>query len=331
MAVANVNSSTKQREEWIDILRALAMFLVVLGHVSGNKTFYTIFNPIKMPLFYILSGYFVNLNKKPGKFISDILYRLIIPWLVFSLLPLHLMGYAVKGNWAEALSYAKDFLLGYKHWFITSFIITQLLVYCLFHLFKKKDAFIAGACVILFFVGIALKDVAFFEIWAMNTALSGTLFLFLGVLLHKYKDKWIVFTKKYTWIVAAVILYVGLIVLSFIVYPGESMDFHNVYYYNWGICLALILIGTFVCISIAMKIKPCFITKYICIFGQNTLVVYLMHNFVAGKIKAVATKIPCFSSFAGYIVIAVATCLICTLISVFCGKFFPILVGKRKK
>ena len=48
----------KSRKDWIDALRALAIILVVLGHQLRGVAEYFIFtSPIKMPLFFAISGY----------------------------------------------------------------------------------------------------------------------------------------------------------------------------------------------------------------------------------------------------------------------------------
>ena len=49
------------RKHWVDALRALAILLVVLGHQLKDMTEYFIFtSPIKMPLFFAISGYLFN-------------------------------------------------------------------------------------------------------------------------------------------------------------------------------------------------------------------------------------------------------------------------------
>ena len=64
----------KIRLEWIDVLRALAILLVVYGHritylkndVDGFWFYeaYSVFlNPIKMPLFFALSGYLFRIRQ----------------------------------------------------------------------------------------------------------------------------------------------------------------------------------------------------------------------------------------------------------------------------
>lgn len=51
----------KKRLDWIDALRALAIFLVILGHCAPNCYTYFLFtSPLKMPLFFVITGFVFN-------------------------------------------------------------------------------------------------------------------------------------------------------------------------------------------------------------------------------------------------------------------------------
>ena len=150
-----------------------------------------------MPLFYFIFGIFVGLNKDFKTFIKDLANRLIVPWIVFSLFPFYAISYALSGNWDKTLSYVKDFLLGQSYWFITSFIITNILCYILFHILRKHEILILLVSLGCFFLGIMLKDVALFNIWTMDTALTGVIFVLAGKFFYNHKsvimDKYILF------------------------------------------------------------------------------------------------------------------------------------------
>ena len=59
---------TKARIEFIDIIKALAIILVVIGHTSPNRTeilpYKSIIYAFHMPLFFILSGIFVATRRE---------------------------------------------------------------------------------------------------------------------------------------------------------------------------------------------------------------------------------------------------------------------------
>ena len=59
----------------IDALRGLAMLLVVFGHsTKGLYPFYVFTSPVKMPLFFALSGYLMNVDREEGSFLKNIFF-----------------------------------------------------------------------------------------------------------------------------------------------------------------------------------------------------------------------------------------------------------------
>ena len=56
---------TKQRIQWIDVAKGLAILIVVLGHCIGNLTdpVNKIILAFHMPLFFFLSGYCVKVSE----------------------------------------------------------------------------------------------------------------------------------------------------------------------------------------------------------------------------------------------------------------------------
>ena len=330
----SVGVKSIKREEWIDLLRAFAMFMVVFAHTINSDRFYQLFAPVIMPLFYFLSGFFLGFKKDFVSYIKGIIYRMVLPMFVFSAFPLFVVKYAVLGSSQEALAYIKSFLLGFEVWFIPSFMITQVLCYGLYHLLKKNELLVFVVSVGCFFLGILLRDVSVLDIWSMNTALTGVFFAMSGKLFFVHRD---VIISKYiskTWVFAiALLLYCVMIGLTLRFYPDEAMSFHHMYYYNIPICLILIISSFTVCIFIALKIKPNVLTKYVTIMGQNTLVIYLASGIVAIVLfkvfGVIGLKTKGFNLVESLIV-SIIECVVCTIISVICGKVCPILIGKKK-
>ena len=68
----------KNRVEYIDIARGIAIILMIIGHVTQNVIFRNIIFSFHMPLFIIVSGYFYK--DKPLKYvIKKLMIKLIIP------------------------------------------------------------------------------------------------------------------------------------------------------------------------------------------------------------------------------------------------------------
>lgn len=86
----------KQRIEYFDVLKGIAIFLVVMGHVITYGVYridasvaFRIIGSVHMPLFFFISGYF-TVRRKEGRFVSPSLWKrflqLMLPMLVFTTL-----------------------------------------------------------------------------------------------------------------------------------------------------------------------------------------------------------------------------------------------------
>ena len=76
----------RERKEWIDIARAIAIFLVVLSHVErkGMITDYTAAGGVAV--FFLLSGYVYRAGEKAGEFWKKKAARIVIPYLIVGLI-----------------------------------------------------------------------------------------------------------------------------------------------------------------------------------------------------------------------------------------------------
>ena len=74
------NKSSSVRYVWIDILRAIGMFLILWGHFfpHQNEFIYS----CTVPLFFIISGYLHRNNSNWHTYFSKIIKSLLIPYLV---------------------------------------------------------------------------------------------------------------------------------------------------------------------------------------------------------------------------------------------------------
>lgn len=77
----------KKRIEWVDVLKGIAIILVVIGHNSDRDhlRFYWIYG-FHMPLFFFLSGYVFHMKTGVdfNTFVSKKFQSLIVPYIVFS-------------------------------------------------------------------------------------------------------------------------------------------------------------------------------------------------------------------------------------------------------
>lgn len=89
-----MNSSTS-RIDYIDVVKFLGVFAIYLGHLANSAgILYPFVFKYHVPLFFFISGFTVNLEKKRNfpQYLSSKIKTLIIPWAFFALFSLLIRG-----------------------------------------------------------------------------------------------------------------------------------------------------------------------------------------------------------------------------------------------
>lgn len=126
-----MNITTSERIVWLDIAKALAIILMVLGHTSIPLTISNFIYAFHMPLFFIASGWTTNWGKYGlGEFFNRRVNTLLIPFIIYSAFVLTIMilhGWDTIGEWL-----IKGWGDGYALWFIPILFIATIIVKCLY-------------------------------------------------------------------------------------------------------------------------------------------------------------------------------------------------------
>ena len=132
------------RDLKVDILRGILIILVVIAHYNREFPHDIIFL-FHMPLFFIVSGYLVTLDRiSDNGFIKKKIKSLMIPYFSYLTLDLLLV------QKAKMLDFLKDFLWGGRliggvYWYVTCYLFTLL---C-FTLIIKNSTEKVAKCLIL--------------------------------------------------------------------------------------------------------------------------------------------------------------------------------------
>lgn len=323
----------ENRAEWVDVLRGIAVFLVVLGHIFVRYPFHLIVNPIKMPIIYFIAGYVASFSKPLKQIAMNRFKQLFIPLLVFSLFPLRILYYLfITKSTASLLNYLYQFSVGKINWFIYSFFISSVLFAAAFKLVKGNKAAFGGICLAFFIVGILTKDIPVMDIWCINTALTGMLFMYCGFLMKNHQVY--AFDSKIIVSLNAIV-YIVLIWVSYQFYNGMELNFHTCEYYNIVICLCLFFTGVVVCrfaaIQFCSKCQGC-LKRFLVQFGQNTIVVYLIAPYYSAAVYY-GINILLHQQNPGFFlsfIVATVSCILGYYTSLLCKRYFPFLLGIKK-
>lgn len=133
---------SKQRIEYIDLMKGICIILVVIGHTNVPEEFPEVFgvlNVIKigrMPLYFFLSGLFFRTYSGFGDFAVRKFWNLIVPMLVFTVVPVILLrtlspSVALElkvGEIRHPLSFLRYNMFG-PLWFLRALFVALLVMY----------------------------------------------------------------------------------------------------------------------------------------------------------------------------------------------------------
>ncbi|MDD2957057.1 MAG: acyltransferase family protein [Lachnospiraceae bacterium] len=198
------NVDFQKRIEWVDIFKALAIILVVIGHTTGVFNGYIY--QFHMAAFFFISGYTVKIDKDTLlHFIYKKIYSLYLPLFSMVILgqifmtALHYLGmYTMLFN--ENLPYnsfvfvLKEFLLNANNyvwwlgatWFIIVLCLIEILHKIICTLFKNAISvkqFLVSVC--MFLLGYFCVNKGLFGWYCLDLVLIGQFYFYLGIIIRK--------------------------------------------------------------------------------------------------------------------------------------------------
>lgn len=282
--------SYKTRENWLDFLKAFAMFLVVWGHTTGKlRGFIYSFH---MPLFFMISGYLVE-EKLKKDFIREKFKRLIKPYFLYSLI-LIMIGkslYFILGKKSIAL---KELILGMLYgvniknyldyreplWFLLCLFVV-FLIYDLFYKFEIK--------ILSMFISLILGMYFYYKVnyrmpWNFEVAFQGYIYFYIGYMINQKKITKQNKTKQNKIMLICVCIFP----ISYIYNGTIAMDkeFFNNY-------ILSIVTAISVSLFLFLFFKRFFIrnNRFISFFSRNTIIVLVFHRLLDNAFVIVLRKI----------------------------------------
>lgn len=341
---------TSKRINYIDIARAFAIILIVFGHTivhNGNTYWlYKLIYSFHIVLFFIISGYVYKEKKEIKTFIKQKFFSLMVPYFIFSIL--FLIPYFIFGNDVNSainsegkfnlLLLLKEIIYGTgangalkqntSLWFLPALFSTEVFYKVLMKKITKLNPYLKF--LILLLISYLSTKITVIMPWGINTALTLTLFFYLGIVMKKNhtiekisKNKW--------YFLVIIILSISCL---FLYQYNITVSCVNYQYGNYVIFLFISIVISLFILLISYKIKNSKILEFI---GKNTLSILLFHKII---ILIFQTKIPFSKSIlltgTSYkcIIIAIMISILAIVISILIGtiiqKYFPYLYGKKE-
>lgn len=296
------------RLKYIDIVKGIAIFLVVLGHTiePGGFVAKSIFS-FHMPLFFIIAGYLFNFEKYDHnfrEFFRGRIFRLLFPYFVsaFLFFMIYLLYESPKPFIYTPFYVVEDIFKSifisclYGVGAINSFNITPIgplwflpALFCaemLFYLFNKLSNLLnIWFRVILFsvisYIGILIGQKIFLP-WNIDIALAAMIFVFIGYELRKNKilERFSEYRNQilYYCVISAICL------LWFFMSKNSFLSMNDRQYNNYIYAYIAAISASFVIFSICYKIQNLkilsFINNKFSFIGAETLIILVMHSKV---------------------------------------------------
>lgn len=324
-----IKSVEKKRYDWIDALRAIAIIIVMLWHMSNGletQWVYSIFTaPIMIPLFFSITGFVFNDCKGNAKlFYKKLLIQIIIPWLGLALGKAFLIA-VLRESFGYFVEYSIGVLTGANLWYMPCCVISEIIHFYI-RKYASKETYVYIFAVMAMIVGYILAKGDVMNIFCINIALIVQGFYLLG---YMAKTKHSFYECSNRRIIVGILTYFGLCIVSLIFYNHCSMDVHKNDYYNVILCATMIFIGCELCYLVAPRLKK--YPKILTFIGKNTLIFYIFHYDTIKPFEKICIKIgfQCIG-WGGVLMEFMWAVIVCSLIAYFLNRFAPVLIGKKK-
>ena len=343
-----VQIAEKKRLDYIDDAKALAIYLMIVGHLGYCEVADLLIYGFHIPLFFIVSGLFFNPNRSLRENVSKGFKQLIVPYLCFEIINLSIGWvspylHPEKFRGMEGLGILKAALLGIligqdyvtkisflplgPLWFLVALFWDRTLFACLSKLFKNKYILLVVSLIVglgLYF-GLSVNVLPFksagtniFSIRCAAMALPFYAFGYLlkGVDLTRIKNRPLI-------IVLLLVFYV----VSTLYNDGCGID-ELLYGKNMMLYYINAIVGTLAVILFFSLVE---MPEYVHNVGRNTLLILGLSAFPVFAYKLIEMLLwnqTYIHKFYVYLPLSLVCIIVIMPMKKFFDKYLPFALGK---
>lgn len=337
----------KERLGWLDILKCIGMYLVVIAHAEEGfeADWRLVIYSFHMPMFFIISGMgcYLQLSKRTytfEAFVKNKLKTLILPYFVFSFLalPIHRLNFSILSDEKTTVS---ELIFGifYSHqkmvtsttnamWFVPALFLTLIVFYAIRRWARGNQNNLIFMVLIIGAFGCVMsaqKD-DFYMPWHVETVPIALMCVLAGYLFIQHQAVLIQFISNRKIGPAAFIVFV-LIGFYFAKFNSKPVVMMSDQYGQFFMAAGSTICFTAACIILAVYLPELRIFKFI---GRNTMVILAFHapcfRFLERVSEITASLIAEHPIFVGTCVF-VALLPVCWVVE----RFFPFLLGRKRR
>lgn len=296
-----VSEPEQKRLYHIDMLKGIAIILVVLGHNSFNNHITQTIYLFHMPLFFVISGFLESLEKIPfGEYVRKKLRRLIYPYITFGTLIIvyNTLFDVLSGKWSlvKLLKRIAAFVYGNliwennseyigTLWFLTGLFCSGIIAYAIYHISCKNRIKLLLISGILMLTGIGMTMVKNkYQVrlpWCLDVALVGGLFYLAG---YYWRQKW---QEKINKLYQGLLLLItgflfGIANLVYMKMNGYDMLRTDMLQMNYGIIPVYFMSALFISVGFISILKHIYHVRVFFLekMGQVSMLIMIDHIYI---------------------------------------------------
>lgn len=343
------DTSIQGRMAYLDVLKGVAIILVLLGHRGFNSALVQVIYFFHMPLFFFISGYLDKMQTIPTHVTaSKKAKRLLYPYIVFNVLIIayntlfdFIRGEAEIGKLIKRIiaflygNYIWENNIDYigTLWFLVGLFFSVLIANLIYHFSNKSNIRLFICFVSLMLAGeICSYMNVKFDIrlpWCIDVAFIGALFYLFGFYWKKWKQR-----EKYEkcwvgllfFIVGGILGYINLVYMKINNYEMVRSDMLQM---NYGI------LPLFITSALLMSVGSMIIIKKICEkysfkvgahIGQLSLLIMIDHLYVYEIFDIILNRL----GINRWLIFFPITLIVSILLAEIVHKYLPILFEYKK-
>lgn len=313
----------KQRIEWIDWVKTIAIFLIIAGHcnVPGSNFIYV----FSVPCFFILSG-FLSKKEDSSVFWKKTWWNLILPMFLFVILTLilHTLVQFFVGRF-ELISLIKNIcraICGFvseglwRLWFVYTLVLCKIV----YQYLPPKTIVLIIVNVVLLYLSTIVHTTGENANAILNVCLAMPFFT-IGTFFRPLKQN----LTKVPWSLLVLLIIAGAGIVFICGRYNELVMLYRCYAgSNIPLCLIGGLAGTVVIYALSVIVRS-FAHMFANVVGGGTIVILATHY----ELMTVIGRFVSFQGFYLYIE-ALVLLLLCIPLILLIKRYVPILYGRYR-
>lgn len=343
--IASSTSDLNKRLNWIDWMKSIGIFLIILSHHFPAHLCPYLFAFVAQ-VFFLISGFLSKKEKSISVFFSKNLRTLIIPYLLINLIS-WLYPYIWNHRNVGTDHFLTDIfiypwagiLLGIQNWKYNVcgplwFVYSLFLIKLLFQLVPTKKRTIIIICIFSTVVPVVMSHFQFHPpLAALNTFLAMPFFLLGYNLSNRYKYQFeclsrkLLCINKFMLVVIIMLLNMCIFVIGHYNYcPWMHLNSYGnniILFYLGGIC------GSFMIYLVSLSLND-FRLSIITVISSGTILILGFHIFLIPIMQYLFENVLALHGFVSSFLSSITILVLFIPFIKFCQTYFPIIIGKKK-